>query len=55
MDWRQYRDSGGSRPAPPGNPAQSGVELNKLVTDGRDDDQLKQEIISKFRAIGMKL
>jgi hypothetical protein len=55
MAWREYRESGGARPPPQGNPAESAGEVNKLLMDGRIGDQLREEIIAKYKTIGVKL
>jgi hypothetical protein len=55
MDWREYRESGGARPAPRGNPKDSASELNTLLMDGRNEDQLREQIIAKFKGLGIKL
>jgi hypothetical protein len=55
MGWREYRESGGARPAPRGNPTEYASELNNLVMDGRSEDQLREQIIAKFKGLGIKL
>jgi hypothetical protein len=55
MAWRETRESGGTRPPPPGNAAEYPNELNKLVMDGRSEEQLRQEVIARYKEIGVKL
>jgi hypothetical protein len=54
MAWREFREKGG--PPPQGsNNTENSSDMNKFVLDGRTDDQLLQEMVAKYKAIGVKL
>lgn len=57
LKWREFNTSGGSAPRPrvTGYAADWAAELTNIVIAGRTDAQLREEIITKFKGIGVKL
>jgi hypothetical protein len=53
---RAYNESGRKgTPPPAGTYAERAAELNKIVLADRTDAQLREQIITKFKGVGIKL
>lgn len=61
--WRAYSEArkAGTSPLPPSpftkgqTYADKAAQLNEIVIDGRTDEKLKEEIVTKFKALGIKM
>lgn len=57
LGWRAFRESNGKTPRPrsTGTYPEWADELMKILVADRTDDQLRAEIVAKFKAIGVKI
>ncbi|MDB6120230.1 MAG: hypothetical protein JWO08_4011, partial [Verrucomicrobiaceae bacterium] len=57
--WRAFRESNGKTPRPrptgTGSYQEWADELMKILVADRTDDQLKSEMVAKFKAMGIKI
>lgn len=57
LAWRNYEESGRTlpQPQPVGTYQERAAELNKIIIGDRTDTQLTNDIVDKFKSIGIKL